>query len=83
MPRKSDGSKLEPVLDTLVLIMKQPRTAAELCEVTGRHDDVLRRHIRVLHNQGLVYFVEHTTTRRNERTWHAQPKPFLMGDEKL
>jgi predicted transcriptional regulator len=71
------------VLDTLVLIMKQPRTVQDLIDVTGRAQDVLYRHMRVLHNNGLVYFVEHETARRNQRTWHAQPKPFLMGDETL
>lgn len=60
------------IADLIALLIKQPRTARELAEVTGMHLNTIRAYLFAFHAEGFVRYNEPTSpTKPRVYFWDA------------
>lgn len=84
MKRPSANRNLELFCDAVALLMKAPRTQPELAIVMGRKLNTVRRWVKVLRSEGLVYVREWRPPPERGGVFTAafelQPTPWALQD---
>ena len=72
------GTMLDKIVDTMSLLMWEPRTRANLEGLTGYDRGTVAAHVRTLHNAGLIRVCGYSET--GAEVFTAQRFPFEIDD---